>query len=144
MLRLTPLFNSTSVTRAPPAAYGSRGQRDVRHNYASDNRMKWVDETQYNGPRRFWYQLGYKLLCLNQECLWHRKATRLTTMMYVIYCIVPFAFRNSTSYPSALFKHVHCLILLCCIFERFWNFGPFCSSGGFCLCISGIVGSPFF
>ncbi|KAF9529466.1 zinc metalloprotease [Crepidotus variabilis] len=47
--------SSTSYTRAPPATYGSSpGEtRDLRYNYEANNRMDWVDESNYNGPRRY-------------------------------------------------------------------------------------------
>ncbi|KAJ3512734.1 hypothetical protein NLJ89_g3351 [Agrocybe chaxingu] len=48
--------SSTAYTRVPPVSHErawSGGGQDLRYNYAANNRMEWVDETSYNGPRRY-------------------------------------------------------------------------------------------
>jgi len=48
--------SSTAYTRAPPRVHdrtgsGGSGSQDLRYNYASNNRMDWVDDRTYNGSR---------------------------------------------------------------------------------------------
>ncbi|KAF8971590.1 zinc metalloprotease [Flammula alnicola] len=53
--RLMP-GSSTAYTRVPPAAHDrirSGDGQDPRYNYAANNRMDWVDDSSYNGPRRY-------------------------------------------------------------------------------------------
>jgi len=48
--------SSTAYTRVPPVAHDrSRSDEgyDVRYNYSTNNRMDWVDDSAFNGPRRY-------------------------------------------------------------------------------------------
>lgn len=46
----------TRVPTAPPTAHDrarSGDSGELRYNYAANNRMDWVDDGAYNGPRRY-------------------------------------------------------------------------------------------
>ncbi|KIM48454.1 hypothetical protein M413DRAFT_440195 [Hebeloma cylindrosporum] len=48
--------SSTAYTRVPPAAHDrsrSGEGHNLRYNYSANNRMDWVDDNAYNGPRRY-------------------------------------------------------------------------------------------
>lgn len=50
------LASSTAYTRVPPTAHDrSRSGEgpNLRYNYSANNRMDWVDDNAYNGPRRY-------------------------------------------------------------------------------------------